>query len=289
VKKIYLYLSALIGCGLLIGYFAIGSGFLRPAVYDCFPFFNEIELLKMRLEELNGVVDYFVLVESAETHRGEEKPFYFAENKHLFEKFLPKIIHVAVDERHPEMGFWDREHYQRNCIARGLKNCASNDIILISDLDEIPRPSVIMELKKSFKRRWKLVKFPTALEMSIYFYQLNRQTLTKQPWSGGEWVGTVIASYKNVLKRGVQYFRDKRFKFNQMELGGWHFTWMGGKEKIRTKLCSTAEAYENGKTITDEEIEGLINNHPVVSVDDTFPLYIRNNIAYLRSLGYIAD
>src|SRR5690349_10496659 len=115
-------------------------------VYDCFMFFNEIELLKMRLGELNEVVDYFVLVESSETQRGDLKPFYFYENRHLFEQYLNKIIYVRVDESHPEMSLWERENYQRNCIARGLQQCTSSDLTIISDLDEIPRMELISDL-----------------------------------------------------------------------------------------------------------------------------------------------
>jgi len=288
VKKWSIFLRAILSCSFILGFWTI-RGFSRPAVYDCFPFFNEIELLKMRLEELNEVVDYFVLVESAETQRGEEKPFYFAENRHLFEKYLPKIIHIAVNERHPEMGLWEREHYQRNCIARGLKRCHSHDIIVISDLDEIPRPVILRALKNSSSKRRKLETCSIALEMPIYFYQLNRQTPTKETWGGGQWVGTVIANYRNVVAHGIQYFRDHRFNFKRIMQGGWHFTWMGGKEKIRQKLCSVVEGNENGKMILDEEIENWINNHPVVPVDDTFPNYVLRNEAYLHSLGYIAD
>src|SRR5579862_2641213 len=164
----------------LVVLFLLCSSISYGAVYDCFLFFNEIELLKMRLEELDEVVDYFVLVESAETQRGTEKPFYFTENKQLFEKYLPKIIHIAVEERHPELGLWERENYQRNCIARGLIHCRTEDVILISDLDEIPRPSLVREVKNNPKHARNLSQYSMALEMSIYFYQLNRQTATKE-------------------------------------------------------------------------------------------------------------
>ena len=261
----------------------------QAAVYDCFPFFNEIELLKMRLDELDGVVDYFVLVESAETQRGTEKPFYFAENRHLFEKYLPKIIHVKIDERHPEMGLWQREHYQRNGIARGLKECSPKDIIIISDVDEIPRASLIEEMVKSPKYIKSIMRYGIALEMSIYFYQLNRQTSTKETWGGGPWIGTVFTSYNNVTKYGVQYFRDQRRDLNRIYDGGWHFTWMGGKERIRQKHVSVVEGIEGVAAVPDEEIEKWINNHPVVPIDETFPNYVRKNEAYLRSIGYIAD
>jgi beta-1,4-mannosyl-glycoprotein beta-1,4-N-acetylglucosaminyltransferase len=284
-----IFLWSILSVAVLFGTARIRSGFFNPAVYDCFPFYNEIELLKMRLEELDSVVDYFVLVESAETQRGDAKPFYFAENRHLFEKYLHKIIAIAVDERHPEMGLWEREHYQRNCIARGLTACRPHDIVVISDLDEIPRPSILKEFKHHLLKRRALSKFPTALEMSIYFYHLNRQTQTKQPWGGGEWVGTVITNYKNILKRGVQHFRDKRFQLSRIRDGGWHFTWMGGKEKIRIKMCSVVEGDEKGKTVSDEEIQSWIDKHPVVPIDDTFPQYVRAHEADLKTLGFIAD
>lgn len=289
MKKWYASLLVVFSISLILWCALVRTGLFYPTVYDCFLFFNEIELLKMRLEELDPVVDYFVLVESAETQRGASKPFYFAENRHLFEKYLHKIIYIAIDERHPEMGLWEREHYQRNGIARGLKQCRPYDVIMVSDLDEIPRPEIVRELKNNFFKRRKLSQSPLALEMSIYFYQLNRQTSTKGAWGGKEWIGTVITEYKNILKRGVQYFRDKRFKLQRVEKGGWHFTWMGGKEKIRQKMCSVVEGNENGKSVTDEEIEGWINKHPMVAVDDTFPLYIRKNKDYLQSLGYLAD
>lgn len=298
-------------------FFLLAAGALQAKVYDCFMFFNEIELLKMRLEELDPVVDYFVLVESSETQRGDPKPFYFLDNRHLFEKYLSKIIHVIVDERHPEMGLWERENYQRNCIARGLRHCLSSDLVLISDLDEIPRPELISHLQhtlpghnaqliengkhKKFKKHNKKKVGPSkaekmfylsgarAHEMSIYYYQLNRRTHDGQCWGDGQWVGTVATTYSLVSHFGVQHFREYRWKFPRIENGGWHFTWMGGKEKIRTKIGSIVEGSEQGNTVTDEEIDRWINGHIVVPIDETFPQYIRTHYDYLKSLGFIAD
>ncbi len=296
-------------------------------VYDCFMFFNEIELLKMRLEELDEVVDYFVLVESAETQRGDPKPFYFYENYHLFEKYLDKIIHVMVDERHPEMGLWEREHFQRECISRGLTQCNSSDMILISDLDEIPRSKLIQELTltipkrnerllqagrfKKFKKHNKHKSGPSheeklfymngarAFEMRISFYHLNRQSnfglsCANAPWVGtppisGPWVGTVATTYTMLIKFGIQYFRDARWQFPKIYDGGWHFTWMGGREKIKKKFASIVEGDSNGENIPDEEIERWINMHPVVPIDESFPIYVQRNFDYLKSIGFIAD
>jgi beta-1,4-mannosyl-glycoprotein beta-1,4-N-acetylglucosaminyltransferase len=293
------------------------TAIVNSKVYDCFMFFNEIELLKMRLEELDGVVDYFVLVESSETQRGDPKPLYFNENRQLFEKYLSKIIHVIVDERHPEMALWERENFQRNCIARGLQHCNPSDLIIISDLDEIPRPELIKELltavparnarllkkgkDKNFKKHNKAKMSPSkaekmfylngarAFEMSIYFFQLNRQTHNGESWGGGMWVGTVVTTYAMIDKFKVQHFRDYRWKFPKVYNGGWHFTWMGGKDKIRKKMCSIVEGHPDGESFPDEELDRLINNHPVVPIDESFPIYVQKNFDYLKSLEFIAD
>lgn len=258
-------------------------------VYDCFPFFNELELLKVRLDELNDVVDYFVLVESIETQRGSSKPLYFNDNKDLFKKYLPKIIHIKVKEHHPEMEMWDREHFQRNCIARGLKNCQKDDVILISDLDEIPRSNIVTGLKKLLKTSFhgkkshaKAIAF--ALEQDIFFFQLNRQ--------GGwdKWHGTVATTFYELNKKNPQYFRELRDKLPYLNNAGWHFTWMGGKDKIRQKLVSVVEGNSDGLSMSDEALDNWIESHSrILPIDATFPKYIQKNQDYLKSMGFIAS
>lgn len=284
---------------------------LHAKIYDCFQFFNELELLKMRLEELNDSVDYFVLVESVETQRGTPKPLYFKENKHLYEKYLHKIIHIVVDERHPEMSMWEREHFQRNCILRGLKKCDPSDVIIISDLDEIPRPSALAALKpflasstlpsmaippnfkkpkqrKNYENKYsRLGAF--ALQMDNYYYQLNRQTPNGEIWDGGLWYGTIVTTYEKLASKTPQYFRNLRNKLPRIHKGGWHFTWMGGRDKVRQKLVSVVEGRENGHLVSDVEIDQWLEKHPPVPIDDSFPQYVQKNEAYLKSIGFIAD
>lgn len=280
-------------------------------------FFNEIELLKMRLEELDPVVDQFVLVECAETQKGEPKSFCFNENRQLFEKYLHKITHVMVHEKHASTEFWGRENFQRNCIMRGLQNCQASDIILISDLDEIPRPEIVQKLSQSLPnessklmkegvgKKFKVhnkkksgpgkaekmfyLKGALAFEMAFYCYQLNRQTPTGERWGGGPWVGTVATTYEMVQKFGVQHFRDYRWKFPREIDSGWHFTWMGGKDKIRQKMRSIIEGNSEIAKAPDEEIDEWINKNPAVPIDARFPRYVQKNYDYLYSLGFIAD
>ena len=120
-------------------------------VYDCFPFFNELDLLEIRLNELDAVVDKFVLVEATRTFQKEPKPLYYEENKERFKKFEHKIIHVVVDE-YP--GFfakfriptaWDYDNHQKNQVKKALKDCKPDDDIIISDLDEIPSAAKVTE------------------------------------------------------------------------------------------------------------------------------------------------
>ena len=127
-------------------------------VYDCFTFFNELDLLEIRLNELNDVVDYFVLVESKHTFVGKEKPLFYNENKHLFEKFHNKIIHIIVEDMpyvYPNINFdnkeqWENEEFQRNQMKRGIDKLKLNneDILTITDVDEIPNPNTLEKIKK---------------------------------------------------------------------------------------------------------------------------------------------
>ncbi|PWU15564.1 MAG: hypothetical protein C5B45_02270 [Chlamydiae bacterium] len=271
-------------------------------IYDCFTFFNELELLKMRLEELNDHVDYFVLVESVETQSGDPKPLYFQENQHFFQKYLPKIKHIVIDEYSsdidPVTGLcWDRESFQRKCIMRGLQQCDNLDIIMISDLNEIPRAQTLETLKLLFYREKRkpnklVIKNPPdaiALEMPLFIYQLNRKEIHADPW-----VGTVATLYDNVKRKGVQFFRDKRWDFFKVMDGGWHFTWIGDKNQIRQKLLDVEDSHkENVDSISDEEIETWIQAQEIIPMDsqypNDFPKYMKKHIDYFKSIGYIAE
>ena len=296
--------------------------FLQAKVYDCFTFFNEFELLKMRFEELNDSVDYFVLVECTETHRGDPKNLYFSDNKHLFEKYLPKIIHVVVNERHPEMGLWEREHFQRNCILRGLQGCDPSDIIMISDVDEIPRPAAIAKLRSrlssmpqpSFieKHQLTFLDFQDflshcvhrtlkdwvkdraelkhryaayALEMNMYRYQLNRIDPNERLWCG-----TTATVFANFAVNIPEHFRALRNRLPRLKNAGWHFTSMGGREKVRIKLASLVDSSRpDAHLIPDAEIDQWLNQHPIVPINSSFPQYVLKNEAYLRTAGFIAE
>ncbi|MBS3905292.1 MAG: hypothetical protein KGZ39_08210 [Simkania sp.] len=282
-------LCGVVFSGLFI--FALGLRswvFKEPKVYDCFPFFNEFEVLRIRLDELHDVVDYFVLVESIETQRGHPKPLYFEENKHLFAPYLDKIIHVAVRETHPELKGWGREKFQRNCIARGLKGkCRSKDLIIISDLDEIPRREVISQIRNLLDQGNEAVR----LHQDIYYYKLNWQNPLGKTHGGEDWIGTVATNYKHFSrhKRRAQYFRDRRnsTRWPLIQRAGWHFSSMGGNDAIRKKFFSVIEGGDNIPSDTD--LERSFQRFHAVPIDESFPEYIRNHYETLRASGYIAE
>ncbi len=249
-----------------------------PKIYDCFTFFNELDLLEMRLKMLSSVVDYFVIVECAKTQTGVDKPFYFEENKERYSQWKDKIIHVKVNDvqdiSHDVVEDWSIENHQRNCIFRGLVNARPDDIIMVSDLDEFPNPyllthldeyivkenPVIIRFKAKVKKAIKIMlgkyreaptvklseaieKYPVSLEQKFFYYFMNCQNLNN-------WRGTIMLKFKAFQL--PQVLRDGRFVHPYVPLycaggddksAGWHFSYLGGKERILKKLNSIIEGH----------------------------------------------
>ena len=107
-------------------------------IYDCFSYWDEDLLLDLRLNILNEFVDHFVIVEGNKTWQNNKKDLKF--NINNFNKFKNKIIYIPVTDMPDGDNPYIRENFQRNCISRGLQNAKKDDLIIISDLDEIPNP-----------------------------------------------------------------------------------------------------------------------------------------------------
>ena len=229
---------------------------MKPRLYDCFTFFNELDLLEIRLETLGPHVDFFVIAESPITYRADPKPLYFQENKQRFAKFLPKIRHIVVDDLPTEKGFdqnWQRETLQRAALERGLADARDEDIIMLSDLDEIPSPSKIQE---AIELRGTLRVF----HMRFFSYFANCESHPGNAY----WVGTGMSEYRlakgrfeYVLKKLPTHLRmrpnasiRKKISMRLKELsilltrglrirrirnGGHHFSWLGGADKVLQK------------------------------------------------------
>lgn len=111
------------------------------AVWSLTPFFDELDILEIRLATLDDVVDFHVIGESPQTHSGKPKSLFFLENAERFKRWKDKIIHRVI-EMPSTATDWDREKRQRKCLWYGFKGNAT-DLILLSDLDEIPHPDAI--------------------------------------------------------------------------------------------------------------------------------------------------
>jgi beta-1,4-mannosyl-glycoprotein beta-1,4-N-acetylglucosaminyltransferase len=230
---------------------------------DCFTFYNEIDMLMYRLNTLYDVVDKFVLVEATLTHRGNEKPLYFKENKEKFGRFLDKIIHIIDDGLNPlpkvnpsvewNDDVWKNENHQRNSIQEGLKQLSlnENDILIISDVDEIPNPNILRILReKNMKIDY------LSLSQDMYYYNLT--TLNYNKW----FLAKVLSYsyYVDVLKYTPQLCRSLITK-RCIENGGWHLSYFGDPHFIQNKLKQFAHQEFNNEKYTDlGEIQKRIQN-----------------------------
>lgn len=228
-------------------------------VYDCFVFYDELDLLEIRLNVLNDAVDKFVILESKKTFRGIDKPLFYVENKERFARFASKIIHVVLED-FPKINWrklrpfssWDREDYQRNALSKALKNCKPDDVILLSDVDEIPRPEKVTE-----HLRTPGIK---TFYQELYYYYLNNLAY-EHPEPNQlykdyiPWHGTVMAPYSYFKKNTphkMRTYRSLKGREHVMVMdGGWHFSFIGGTQMILKKM----KAYSHTEYMTEEMLD----------------------------------
>ena len=265
---------------------------MKPKIYDCFTYFNEERLLKLRLETLWDVVDYFVICESVLTFSGNPKPVNF--NIKNFEKYRSKIRYLLVEEFPFESKDpWVYEGYQRNFLSHGLHDAADNDWIMLSDVDEIPNPSAILNFRPGLYLRAKF-------SQKCYAYFMNNLHVENlQPVI---WHKAKITSMKNFraafgtmeqlreyrprgFLRGIKRFFVNKILTQNLSNGGWHFTWMGSVDDMVLKLESfshqelNTEYYKNKDLILEKIRSGKDlfdrgNTYQLVTLDADFPAYI---------------
>jgi beta-1,4-mannosyl-glycoprotein beta-1,4-N-acetylglucosaminyltransferase len=198
-------------------------------------FYNELDLLTYRLNILNDVVDYFIIVEAKYTHSGIEKPLFFNENKQLFSKFHDKIIHIIVEEFpfiYPNINYgkneqWGNEHHQRNMISQGLAKLTlqPSDLIVISDLDEIPNPDTLLESKKQNI----VIGY---FNMVLYYYNLN--TLSESLWEKAKIISYGAYQLFNLSCTEIRHVTNN--KCVSIKNGGWHLSYFGDASFIQNKI-----------------------------------------------------
>ena len=252
-------------------------------IYDCFMYFDEDVILDLRLNILNPFIDYFVIVESTFNHKGEKRKLKFDINK--YKKFENKIIYLIFDEepsgiekvfdtdnkgeisRKLILNAASRENGQRNFISKGLERANEKDLILISDVDEIPNLEKI---------NWNTLKDQIVLfKQDMFYYKLNLR-LPDLIWSGSK------ACRKKYLKspQWLRNVKDKKYSFFRLDTlfsekkyinikfinnGGWHFSNIKTAAEIEYKLKSYLHHREfDLNPISESEIEDIIKNKQAI-------------------------
>ena len=259
-------------------------------IYDCFTFYHELDLLELRLTELYEHVDHFVLVEADTTYTSRPKPFYFEDNKERYSRFLDKIIHVKVTDMPHNPDAWVNDIFQRDQIFRGIRDADPNDLIMVSDLDEIIRPAAVEYMRGSEQALF-------ALRMTISNFKFNY--MKSNPDRYNIWGMAGRRHLFDDIKPDA--FRQLRFQFMEaphqfsnngcevIEHGGWHFGYMGDKDWLLDKAQSFAHTEVNNPAFLaqidpEKSIEqgtswdrSSQDKYVVVELDSYFPASLVNN------------
>ena len=223
-------------------------------VWDAFQLFNELDMLEVRLTELDRTVHRFVIVEATRTHSNQPKPLHFAASKHQprFARFLHKIEHVIVDDLPNNTDAWVLENYQRNAVLRGLKGAHPNDLVVIADVDEIPVPYVLNLLRHcdgpswpvwlysrffnfrfsfEFAGQWKHPQVVRAGQLALpHLQSWHAQQALR---GGGNWTGP----FRPVLPQQVR-MGAMRSGHTKIESGGWHCSFFTDADGVLEKVAA---------------------------------------------------
>ena len=263
-------------------------------IYDCFSYWDEDFLLDIRLNILNSYVDYFVIVEGNKTWQNNPKEFRFDINK--FSKFKDKIIYVQVKDLPDGNDPYKRENFQRNSITKGINEASNDDLIIISDLDEIPNPKTISD----FDKRMRYATF----EQKHFYYKINLQSQVNPYWYGSRiCVQKFLKSpqwLRNLKFKKRPFWRVDKLKLNNIiEQGGWHFCNLKNAEQLLYKyknLCETNDPYHFKEKINNKHLDlmeikkkieqkqdiiGRKDNFKKIQIDETYPEYILKNLSNL--------
>lgn len=291
-------------------------------VYTAFNFFNELDMLEIRLETMNPAVDYFVICESTKTHSGKPKPLYFNENKTRYKRFNDKIIHYIIkdtpqtyldlEQMQPEDAIHNsvitnvknmnwvpknemhfvRDGYEKESQKRGIAQARPNkdDITIVGDLDEIPTPGILTGLIDIFDNE----KIYLLENMSCSFY-VNLEKADET------WMGASVLTFEKLLRESIPSLR--MFKTgNHVKNAGWHFTYMGGAEEIINKLGAFSHQEYNTDSIK-ANVPYLLDNCVKLGTDilgrpsrwivhdmndGTMPKYIVDNQKKFKKFIYVS-
>ena len=272
-------------------------------VYDCFAYYDEDILLDMRLHILYPHVDYFVIVEARKTFTGIDKPLNFDLQK--FSEFKDKIRYIVFDGPMDSDDPWRNEERNKNAVMGGLFDAGPDDLILFSDVDEIPNPAVI--------RQYNPLYLYARLDQKMFNYYLNNLVLNADG-KPREWQFAKVTTYRHLVKffktpfNLRSYKKERTFsgfiknmvrKVRRQTIlnGGWHFSWVMKPDRIVEKMRSISHAdMDRPEFKSHDHIDDAITNGKdiwgrerlmrVVPVDlDNLPEYVvRNKEKYAHML-----
>ena len=260
-------------------------------IYDCFMYFDEDLLLDLRLNIMNKYVKKFVISEATYTHSGSKKKLNF--NINNFKKFKDKIEYIIVDDEPGSvqkindndssetkgqkliLNGYARDNYQRNRLSDGLKNVLDDDIIIISDLDEIPNlKNLDFNLIKN-----RIIQF----RQKMFYYKFNLY------YPNFDWFGSKACRKKNLISpQWLRNIKSKKYSRFRLDLifdkkkysdiyfvldGGWHFTYIRTPEELEYKLLNFTHHYEfEESNLKIDDLKKLIKEKRVMydhNVDQT--------------------
>jgi len=265
-------------------------------IFDCFTFYNEFDLAEIRIQELWDAVDYFVIGEANTTHQNGSKPFYFKDQWSRFSQYKEKIRHIMIEDMPQHSNSWINENYQRRELRRGITDLQADDIVIVSDCDEIARSEAIHAIKEDTT-----VNNYSRYQLGIPLHCFKFNCMMVKPYSMH---GSIMVT------RGHCFIdphseRTFTFPFNQnkptdivrINHAGWHFSYLGNTEFAINKIKSFAHTETNTPDMissvnVDEMIKNKVFLHgesanerfEYIKFDDYYPKYIRDNVEKFQHL-----
>ena len=228
----------------------------RKKIIDCFLFLNEYEILEGRLEYLYDVVDYFVIVESDMTYNGNQKNLNFIENMSKYKKYLDKILYfpihfdsssykldVEVNQLDYSTDHWQVEFNQRNHISTALKFFNDDDVVIISDLDEMPNKNAIPFVVEHITDENPFIGF----KQDMFYYNFKQKQLMS-------WFGPVAGKNKFVVEATPNGLRGSRNAFPHITNGGYHLSYWTTIDNMKYKIINFAHQELNKPQYLDDSV-----------------------------------
>ena len=255
-------------------------------IYDCITYMNEDIVLDLRLNYLNNYVDKFIIVESRYFHNGKKKKLYFDIKK--FSKFKKKIVYLVLDHEPKDiepinsfdsvetknskhiLNGMKRDFYQRNYIMNGLKESNDNDIILISDIDEIPKMDSL-DIKSInnelifFNQKMFYYKFNLCSKTINWF---GTRACKKRNLLNPQWLRNIKSRPYPLWRLDLFFSKNKYTNIKIINNGGWHFSYINSPQEIENKLKNYAHyrEYELDPLGVEKIQERIINKTTVYNL-----------------------